>query len=92
MWNPGPGIGRSADREGRFVAGLGYPRQYAHPTVASAINDISPIANSTMCRAGLACRREESESLIEQGFRHDCPRRAVTSRPLEKGWTASGRG
>ena len=65
-----PGIGVVLIGEGDLSQDLGYPRQYEHPTVAAAINEILSICVD----AGVPCGHPHVDSsnverILEQGFR-----------------------
>jgi 4-hydroxy-2-oxoheptanedioate aldolase len=88
-----PGIGVVLIGEGDLSQDLGYPRQYDHPTVASAIRDILAICKQYNVVCGHPhVDSQNVESLIEQGFRWLMPAPAVSFTALEKGLRACGRG
>jgi 4-hydroxy-2-oxoheptanedioate aldolase len=70
-----PGIGAVIIGEGDLSQNLGFPRQYAHPTVAAAIDEILAI-----CKAhGVACghphvEKDNVEEVVAKGFRWLMPR------------------
>ena len=78
--------------EGDLSQDLGYPRQYEHPTVASAIDDILAICK----QHNVACGHphvdsKNIESLLEKGFRYLMPAPVYSFAALELGRKASGR-
>ena len=87
------GIGVVLIGEGDLSQDLGYPGQYEHPTVASAINEILAICKqyNVVCGHPHVDTRNV-EGLIEQGFRFLMPGVVSSFAALEKGLKASGRG
>jgi 4-hydroxy-2-oxoheptanedioate aldolase len=87
-----PGIGVVIIGEGDLSQDLGFPRQYEHPTVAAAINEILSI-----CKAhNVACGHphvdaKNIERLLDQGFRYLMPAPVYSFAALELGRKASGR-
>jgi 4-hydroxy-2-oxoheptanedioate aldolase len=87
-----PGIGVVIIGEGDLSQDLGLPRQYEHPTVAAAIDEILAI-----CKAhNVACGHphvdsKNIETLLEKGFRYLMPAPAYTFAALELGRKAAGR-
>jgi len=87
-----PGIGVVIIGEGDLSQDLGYPRQYEHPTVAAAIDDILQI-----CKAhNVACGHphvdaKNVESLVAKGFRYLMPAPVYSFAALELGRKAAGR-
>lgn len=87
-----PGIGVVIIGEGDLSQNLGYPRQYKHPVVASAIGEILAI-----CKAhGVACGHPHVESdnveeVVKQGFRWLMPRPERSNAVLARGLKLSGR-
>ncbi len=87
-----PGIGVVLIGEGDLSQDLGYPRQYEHPTVASAINEILAICKQHNVPCGHPhVDAKNVESLIEQGFRWLMPGPVPSFAALEIGRRASGR-
>src|ERR1700723_2510334 len=87
-----PGIGVVLIGEGDLSQDMGYPRQYEHPEVAAAIDDILAICKE----AGVPCGHPHVdagnvEKLVEKGFRWLMPAPAQSFAALQKGLTASGR-
>jgi 4-hydroxy-2-oxoheptanedioate aldolase len=65
-----PGIGVVLIGEGDLSQDLGYPRQYEHPTVAAAIDEILQICTN----AGVVCGHPHVdagnvERILDKGFR-----------------------
>ena len=87
-----PGIGVVLIGEGDLSQDLGHPRQYDHPTVASAIDEILAICKqyNVVCGHPHVDSRNV-ESLIERGFRWLMPAPVVSFAALEKGLRACGR-
>ena len=86
------GIGVVLIGEGDLSQDLGYPRQYEHPTVASAINEILAICKQYNVPCGHPhVDTKNVEGLIEQGFRFLMPGAVQSFAALEKGLKASGR-
>lgn len=87
-----PGIGVVIIGEGDLSQDLGYPRQYDHPAVASAIDDVLAI-----CKAhNVACGHphvdaKNIEILLEKGFRYLMPAPVYSYAALELGHKISGR-
>jgi 4-hydroxy-2-oxoheptanedioate aldolase len=88
-----PGIGVVLIGEGDLSQDLGFPRQYDHPTVASAIDEILAI-----CRdKGVPCGHPHVstanvEGLLEKGFRWLMAQPTLSFAGLEMGLKASRRG
>jgi 4-hydroxy-2-oxoheptanedioate aldolase len=87
-----PGIGVVLIGEGDLSQDLGYPRQYDHPTVASAIAEILAICKD----AGVPCGHPHVdagnvERLLDQGFRWLMPGAVRTYPALELGRKLSTR-
>jgi 4-hydroxy-2-oxoheptanedioate aldolase len=87
-----PGIGVVIIGEGDLSQDLGYPRQYDHPTVASAIDEILAICK----QHDVACGHphvdsKNVESLLEKGFRYLMPGPTYSFAALEIGRKAAGR-
>jgi len=87
-----PGIGLVIIGEGDLSQDMGCPRQYDHPAIATAIDDIL-----TICKQhGVACGHPHVdhgnvEMLIEKGFRWLMPAPEQSLRALERGLAAAGR-
>ena len=87
-----PGIGVVIIGEGDLSQDLGFPRQYDHPAVASAIDDILAICK----QHNVACGHphvdsKNIEALLEKGFRYLMPAPVYSYAALELGRKASGR-
>jgi 4-hydroxy-2-oxoheptanedioate aldolase len=87
-----PGIGAVLIGEGDLSQDLGYPRQYDHPTVASAIADILAICQD----AGVPCghphvNEKNVERVLEQGFQWLMPAPVRSFSALERGRELAGR-
>ena len=87
-----PGIGVVIIGEGDLSQDLGLPRQYDHPTVASAIDDILAICK----QYNVACGHphvdsKNVEALVEKGFRYLMPAPVYSYAALELGRKAAGR-
>jgi len=87
-----PGIGVVIIGEGDLSQDLGLPRQYEHPTVAAAIDEILQICKA----AGVVCGhphvdRNNVEMLIEKGFRYLMPAPVYSFAALDLGRKAAGR-
>ena len=87
-----PGIGVVIIGEGDLSQDLGLPRQYEHPTVVAAIDEILAI-----CKAhNVACGHphvdaKNIEGLLDKGFRYLMPAPVYSFAALELGRKASGR-
>jgi len=87
-----PGIGVVIVGEGDLSQDLGYPRQYEHPTVASAIDEILAICKQHNVVCGHPhVDSKNMESLLEKGFRYLMPAPVYSFASLELGRRASGR-
>ena len=87
-----PGIGVVLIGEGDLSQDLGHPRQYEHPTVASAINEILAICKQYNVPCGHPhVDAKNVESLIEQGFRWLMPGPVPSFAALEIGRRVAGR-
>ena len=87
-----PGIGVVIIGEGDLSQDLGLPRQYEHPTVASAIDEILAICKAHNVPCGHPhVDSKNIESLIDKGFRYLMPAPAYTFAALELGRKAAGR-
>jgi 4-hydroxy-2-oxoheptanedioate aldolase len=87
-----PGIGVVLIGEGDLSQDLGYPRQYDHPTVASAIAEILAICKDH----NVVCGHPHVDSknvarVLEQGFRWLMPAPTRSFAALETGRELSGR-
>jgi 4-hydroxy-2-oxoheptanedioate aldolase len=87
-----PGIGVVLIGEGDLSQDLGLPRQYDHPTVAGAINDILAICK----QHNVACGHPHVDTgnvcgLLERGFRWLMPAPTMSFAALEQGRTAANR-
>jgi 4-hydroxy-2-oxoheptanedioate aldolase len=88
-----PGIGVVIIGEGDLSQDLGYPRQYEHPTVAAAIDEILAICEE----AGVACGHPHVDqknvgALLDKGFRYLMPAPQYSFAALETGRKLAGRG
>jgi 4-hydroxy-2-oxoheptanedioate aldolase len=87
-----PGIGLVLIGEGDLSQELGFPRQYDHPALLSAIEEVMAI-----CKAhGVVCGHphvdaKNVEALLAQGFRWLMPGPTYAFAGLEKGLQAAGR-
>ncbi|MGH7113259.1 MAG: aldolase/citrate lyase family protein, partial [Stellaceae bacterium] len=87
-----PGIGVVIIGEGDLSQDLGYPRQYEHPTVSSAIDEILAICKAHNVPCGHPhVDSKNIEMLLEKGFRYLMPAPAYSFAALELGRKASGR-
>src|ERR1700738_4910387 len=87
-----PGIGVVIIGEGDLSQDLGYPRQYDHPTVASAIDEILAICKQYNVPCGHPhVDSKNIEALLEKGFRYLMPAPVYSYAALELGRKASGR-
>ena len=87
------GIGVVLIGEGDLSQDLGYPRQYEHPAVVSAIGEILAICKQYNVVCGHPhVDANNVEGLIEQGFRFLMPGVTPSFAALEKGRRVSGRG
>ena len=87
-----PGIGVVLIGEGDLSQDLGYPRQYDHPTVASAIDEILAICKAHDVPCGHPhVDAGNVEKLLEKGFRWLMTQPTLSFAGLEKGRKASGR-
>ncbi len=70
-----PGIGVVIIGEGDLSQNLGFPRQYAHPVVASAIGEILAICKEHNVACGHPhVEKDNVEAVVAQGFRWLMPR------------------
>jgi len=87
-----PGIGVVLIGEGDLSQDLGYPRQYEHPTVASAIDEILAICKAHNVPCGHPhVDAKNVESLLERGFRWLMAQPSLSFAGLDLGLKASGR-
>jgi 4-hydroxy-2-oxoheptanedioate aldolase len=87
-----PGIGVVIIGEGDLSQDLGYPRQYQHPTVASAIGDILAICKQHNVPCGHPhVDAANIEALLEMGFRYLMPAPVYSYAALDLGRRAAGR-
>jgi len=87
-----PGIGAVVIGEGDLSQNLGFPRQYKHPTVAAAIDEILAACKA----ANVACGHPHVEAdnvdeVVAKGFRWMMPRPARSNAVLDKALKLSGR-
>src|SRR6201988_2342673 len=92
MLKDGPGIGVVLIGEGVLSQDMGYPREYDHPEVAAAIDDILAICKD----AGMPCGHPHVDSnnvekLVEKGFRWLMPAPTQSFAALQKGLAGCGR-
>ncbi|MBE0616027.1 MAG: aldolase [Burkholderiales bacterium] len=87
-----PGIGFVLIGEGDLSQDLGFPRQYEHPTVAAAIDEILAIckAHNVVCGHPHANARN-IEELVGKGYRWLMSLPTTSFGGLEKGLQVSGR-
>ena len=87
-----PGIGAVIIGEGDLSQNLGYPRQYKHPVVVAAINEILSV-----CKAhNVACGHPHVEAdnvdeVVAMGFKWLMPRPVRSNAVLDKTLKLSGR-
>jgi 4-hydroxy-2-oxoheptanedioate aldolase len=87
-----PGIGVVLIGEGDLSQDLGYPRQYDHPTVASAIDEILEICKAHDVPCGHPHVSEKNvDVLLEKGFRWLMAAPTLSFAALERGLKTSGR-
>ncbi|CAG0945621.1 4-hydroxy-2-oxoheptanedioate aldolase [Anaerolineae bacterium] len=87
-----PGIGVILIGEGDLSVDLGYPRQYDHPTVTSAVADILSVCKNYAVPCGHPhVNTKNVEGVLQQGFRWLMAGRETTTKALEMGRQASGR-
>src|SRR6266699_4024075 len=87
-----PGIGVVIIGEGDLSQDLGFPRQYDHPEIAAAIDEILAICK----QYNVACGHphvdsKNIETLLEKGFRYLMPAPVYSYAALELGRKAAGR-
>jgi 4-hydroxy-2-oxoheptanedioate aldolase len=87
-----PGIGVVLIGEGDLSQDLGHPRQYEHPTVASAIDEILAICKQYKVPCGHPhVDTKNVEVLISKGFRWLMPGPVTSFAALELGRRSAGR-
>ena len=87
-----PGIGVVLIGEGDLSQDLGFPRQYEHPVVASAIDEILAICKQHNVICGHPhVDSKNVETLLAKGFRWLMAAPSYSFAGLEKGLKASGR-
>ena len=87
-----PGIGVVIIGEGDLSQDLGYPRQYDHPSVTAAIDEILAICKQ--CNVPCGHPHVDSgniETLLQKGFRYLMPAPVYSYAALELGRKISGR-
>ncbi len=85
-----PGIGVVIIGEGDLSQNLGFPRQYSHPTVAGAINEILSICKEHKVACGHPHVDEKNvKEVIAQGFKWLMPKPERTNTALAMGRTLS---
>ena len=86
------GIGAVLIGEGDLSADLGHPRQYDHPTVASAIREVVAICGDHDVAVGHAhVDRGNVDEVLEQGYRLLMVARETTFHALDRGLELAGR-
>ena len=86
------GIGVVIIGEGDLSQDLGFPRQYDHPTVASAMDEILAICKQHNVPCGHPhVDTKNVEALLQKGFRYLMPAPVYSYAALELGRRASGR-
>jgi 4-hydroxy-2-oxoheptanedioate aldolase len=87
-----PGIGFVVIGEGDLSQNLGFPRQYSHPTVAGAINEILSICKEHNVACGHPhVDSKNVEEIVKMGFRWLMPKPERTNNALAMGKKLSGR-
>jgi len=87
-----PGIGVVIIGEGDLSQDLGFPRQYDHPTVAGAIDEILAICKQYNVPCGHPhVDSNNIEALLDKGFRYLMPAPVYSFTALELGRKVSGR-
>jgi 4-hydroxy-2-oxoheptanedioate aldolase len=87
-----PGIGVVIIGEGDLSQDLGVPRQYEHPTVVSAMDEILAICKQYNVACGHPhVDRNNVEALLQKGFRYLMPAPIYSYVALELGRKAAGR-
>jgi 4-hydroxy-2-oxoheptanedioate aldolase len=88
-----PGVGVVIIGEGDLSQDLGFPRQYEHPAVASAIDEILAICKQHNVPCGHPhVNSKNIEALLAKGFRYLMPAPVYSYAALELGRKASSRG
>jgi 4-hydroxy-2-oxoheptanedioate aldolase len=86
------GLGVVIIGEGDLSQDLGFPRQYDHPTVVSAMDEILAICKQYNVPCGHPhVDTKNVEALLEKGFRYLMPAPVYSYAALELGRKASGR-
>jgi len=87
-----PGIGVVLIGEGDLSQDMGFPRQYDHPKVAAAIDEILAICKQYKVPCGHPhVDAKNVDVLLEKGFRWLMPAPTQSFAALEKGLKSSGR-
>jgi 4-hydroxy-2-oxoheptanedioate aldolase len=87
-----PGIGVVIIGEGDLSQDLGFPRQYDHPSVAAAMDEILAICKQYTVPCGHPhVDTKNVEALLEKGFRYLMPAPVYSYAALELGRKACGR-
>jgi len=87
-----PGIGVVIIGEGDLSQDLGFPRQYDHPTVTGAIDEILAICKQYNVPCGHPhVDSNNIEALLDKGFRYLMPAPVYSFTALELGRKVSGR-
>lgn len=87
-----PGIGVVIIGEGDLSQNLGFPRQYKHPTVVSAMAEITAICKENNVACGHPhVEADNVEEVISLGYRWLMPRPARSNAALEKGLKLTSR-
>jgi len=88
-----PGIGVVIIGEGDLSQDIGFPRQYDHPTVAGAIDEILAICKQYNVPCGHPhVDSNNIEALLDKGFHYLMPAPVYSFKALELGRKVSGRG
>ena len=87
-----PGIGAVIIGEGDLSQNLGFPRQYKHPTVAGAIDEILSICKANNVACGHPhVEADNVDEVVAQGFKWLMPRPGRSNAVLDKALKLSGR-
>ena len=87
-----PGIGVVLIGEGDLSQDLGYPRQYEHPTVVSAMDEVLAICKAHNIPCGHPhASTQNLDYVLEKGFRWLMVSREISYKGLEAGRKATGR-
>jgi 4-hydroxy-2-oxoheptanedioate aldolase len=87
-----PGIATVIIGEGDLSQNLGFPRQYKHPVVASAIGEILAICKEHNVACGHPhVEADNVDEVVAQGFRWLMPKPGRSNAVLDKGRKLSGR-